>query len=181
MEYKKLMRERRSVRRFEEKPIPHEVIERIVDTARFSPTWKNTQIARFFIVEDRKIIEGLATDPCTYGFSFNAKTILSAQAVCVLAYKKGRSGFDKDGSYSTPKEDRWQNFDCGIYASNFCLAAADEGIGTVILGYFDDKEIRKVMEIPEDMEVGAIIPMGYPKFIPDATPRKEVSDLVTYF
>jgi len=180
MELSQAIKERHSVRRFEEKPIPHEVIEEIVDIARFAPSWKNTQIARYIIVEDREKIAALASDPCTFNFTFNAKTILSAQAVCILTYVKGRSGFERDGSYSSPKGDRWQNFDCGLFAGDFVLAAHERGIGTVILGYFDEEEIRKVIDLPENQGIGCIIPMGYPKFPADATPRKEVSELVSY-
>ena len=180
MQLSQAIKERHSVRRFEEKPIPHEEIEKIVELARFAPSWKNTQIARYIIVEDREKIEALASDACTYGFSFNAKTILSAQAVCVLTYVKNRSGFDRDGSFSTPKEDRWQNFDCGLFAGHFILAAHELGIGTVILGYFDEEEIKKIISIPENQAIGCIIPMGYPKFSQEPTHRKEVSELLTY-
>jgi len=180
MELSQAIKGRHSVRRFEEKPIAHEVIEEIVDLARFAPSWKNTQIARYIIVEDREKIEALASDLCTYGFSYNAKTILSAQAVCILTYVKNRSGFDSDGSFSTPKGDRWESFDCGLFAGDFVLAAHEKGIGTVILGYFDEEEIKKHISVPENQGIGCIIPMGYPKFPAEATPRKEVSELLSF-
>ena len=99
----------------------------------------------------------------------------------LLTVVEGRSGFEKDGSFSTPKEDRWQTFDAGIAAQTFCLAAYEKGIGSVILGYFDDAEIKKVIPIPEGQQVGAIIPIG---FLPEgevaAPPRKDVSALLTF-
>ena len=99
----------------------------------------------------------------------------------LLTIVEGRSGFEKDGSFSTPKEDRWQNFDAGIAAQTFCLAAYEKGLGSVILGYFDDAEVKKVIPIPEGQQVGAIIPIG---FLPEgevaAPPRKDVSALLTF-
>lgn len=175
------IKERRSVRRFADKPVPRELITEIVEIARYAPSWKNTQIARYIVVDDPEKIAALANDKCTYGFEFNIKTIAKAPAVVLLTVVEGRSGFEKDGSFSTPKEDRWQTFDAGIAAQTFCLAAYEKGIGSVILGYFDDAEIKKVIPIPEGQQVGAIIPIG---FLPEgevaAPPRKDVSALLTF-
>ena len=175
------IKERRSVRRFADKPVPRELIAEVVEIARFAPSWKNTQIARYIVVEDPEKIAALASDKCTYGFEYNIKTIAKAPAVVLLTIVEGRSGFEKDGSFSTPKEDRWQNFDAGIAAQTFCLAAYEKGLGSVILGYFDDAEVKKVIPIPEGQQVGAIIPIG---FLPEgevaAPPRKDVSALLTF-
>ena len=99
----------------------------------------------------------------------------------LLTFVENRSGFERDGSFSTPKGDRWQMFDAGIAAQTFCLAAYEKGLGSVILGYFDDEELKKVVDIPEGQQVGAMIPVG---FMPEreiaATPRKDVEALVTF-
>ena len=172
---------RRSVRRFADKPVPRELIEEVVEIARFAPSWKNTQTARYIVVDDKEKIAALANEKCTYGFEFNIKTIAKAPAVVLLTVVEGRSGFEKDGSFSTPKEDRWQTFDAGIAAQTFCLAAYEKGLGSVILGYFDDEEIKKVIPIPEGQQVGAIIPIGYlPEAETAAPPRKDVDALLTF-
>ena len=101
-------------------------------------------------------------------------------AILILTYVTGRSGYDRDGSFSTKKEDRWQMFDAGIAAQTFCLVAHEKGLGTVIQGYFDEEAIRKVVEIPEDQEVAALIPLGYPDIDPEAPPRKDASKLLTF-
>ena len=172
---------RRSVRKFQDKQIPREVIEEIVEVARFAPSWKNTQVVRYIIIDDKDKIAQIANSKCTYGFDYNIKTIAGAAAVAILTYVEGRSGFDKDGSFSTPKGDKWQTFDAGIAAQTFCLAAHEKGVGTVIQGYFDEDELKKVVAIPEGQSVGAITPMGYPLDGEiQAPPRKEVSDLLTF-
>ena len=84
-----------------------ELIAEIVEIARFAPSWKNTQIARYIVVDNPEKIAALASDKCTYGFEYNIKTIAKAPAVVLLTIVEGRSGFEKDGSFSTPKEDRW--------------------------------------------------------------------------
>ena len=98
----------------------------------------------------------------------------------LLTFVEGRSGYDRDGSYSTKKEDQWQMFDAGIAAQTFCLAAHEKGLGTVIMGYFDEEEIKKVVEIPEGQTLAALIPIGYPDIDPDAPPRKDASKLLTF-
>lgn len=172
---------RRSVRSFQDKRIPHELIEEIIETARFAPSWKNTQTARYIVVEDKDKLAALASSECTFGFSYNIKTLANAAAVIILTSVEGRSGFEKDGSFSTPKGDRWQTFDAGIAAQTFCLAAYEKGLGSVILGYFDEAEIRKVIQIPEGQQIAALIPIGYmPEGEQTAPPRKETAELLTF-
>lgn len=175
------IKSRRSVRRFAEKAVPRELIEDVVEAARFAPSWKNTQTARYIVIDDKEKIAALANDKCTFGFDFNIKTIAKAPAVVLLTIVEGRSGFERDGSFSTPKGDRWQTFDAGIAAQTFCLAAYEKGLGSVILGYFDDEEIKKVVEIPQGQQIGAMIPIGFmPENEPEVSPRKEVSELITF-
>ena len=181
MDLIKGIKERRSVRKFQDKKISREVIEEIIETARFAPSWKNTQIVRYIVVDDKEKIAEIASDKCTYGFTYNIKTLAGAAAIVILTYMEGVSGYEKDGSFSTQKGDGWQMFDAGIAAQTFCLAAYEKGIGTVIQGYFDEAEIKKVLEIPENQKIGAVIPMGYPLDGEiKAPPRKDASELVTF-
>ncbi len=181
MDLIKGIKERRSIRKFQDKKIPREVIEEIVETARFAPSWKNTQVVRYYVVDDEKKIAEIASEKCTYGFTYNIKTLAGAAAIAVLTYVEGISGYEKDGSFSTQKGDRWQMFDAGIAAQTFCLAAFEKGVGTVIQGYFDEEEIKKAIGIPENQKIGAVIPMGYPLDVEvKAPPRKEAGELVTF-
>ncbi len=181
MDLVKGIKERRSIRKFQDKPISHELIEEIVEVARFAPSWKNTQIARYIVVEDREVIARLATEDCTLGFAYNIKTMANAPALVLLTYVSKRSGYEKDGSFTTPKGDRWEMFDAGIAAQTFCLAAHEKGLGTVIMGIFDEEKVRKVVDIPEGQILAAIIPMGYPADAEvSAPPRKEPDELLSF-
>lgn len=173
------IKERRSVRKYEDKIIPHEVMEEIVEAASYAPSWKNTQIARYIIVEDREKIEKIAQD-CVLGFEYNTKTMNGAAALVLVTMVEGRSGYEKDGSFSTPKGDRWQMFDAGIASQTFCLAAHTKGVGSVIIGIFDDNKVEEVVSIPEGQQVAAIIAVGYPKFATEAPKRKSVEELISY-
>ena len=81
---------------------------------------------------------------------------------------KGRSGFERDGSFSTDREAGWQYYDCGIACQTLCLAAHDLGLGTVVMGVFDRKGLEAYLQIPEDQELMALIALGYP----DESPRR---------
>ena len=180
MELTTAVKERRSVRKYEERTVPHEVIEEIIEAARYSPSWKNSQIVRYVLVENHELKDKLATGDYSYGFKYNAAALTNAPQVMILAYKRNRSGFDKDGSFSTPKGEFWEAFDCGLAAQTFCLLAHERGIGTVIQGYFDDAKLAELLGLPEDMSVGAVIPMGYRGEENIAPKRKEVEELICY-
>ena len=72
-------------------------------------------------------------------------------------------------------------FDAGIAAQTFCLAAYEKGLGSVVLGYFDEEELKKVIPIPQGQQIAALIPIGYmPEGEVAAPPRKEADALLTF-
>ena len=167
---------RRSIRRFADKPVSHETIEQLVKTASMAPSWKNTQVTRYIA------LEGTAKDElskCTTIWAKNADIINSAAVVIAICAVTGRSGIEKDGSFSTSKGDSWKMFDTGIASEAFCLAAYEAGLGTVILGLYDDNA-PEVIGVPEGQELIALIPVGYPAESPEAPRRKDVSELLSY-
>ena len=169
---------RRSIRKFTDEPVSHEVLEKIVAAAAYAPSWKNTQIARYIAIEDPKLKEKIAND-CTKCFTYNAGTMTSAPMLIAVTVLKNRCGYERDGSFTTSRGASWQMFDAGIASQTFALAAHEYGLGTVIMGIFDD-ELSDVLEIPEDRELVNIICIGYPAESPEAPKRKSVSDLLTY-
>lgn len=171
------IRGRRSIRRFTDAPIPHELLEQIVETASYAPSWKHTQIVRYIAVEGGK---KAALAKCTSIFPGNGKIMENAPMVVAVTIIKGRSGYERDGSFSTPKGDGWQMYDAGAAGEAFCLAAYEQGLGTVIMGLFDEEEAAKLLEIPEDRELVALIPIGYPEEAPAAPKRKAVGELLSY-
>lgn len=168
---------RRSIRKFTEQPVSHELIEKIVAAAAYAPSWKNTQITRYIAVEGEKKNE-LAK--CTSLYAGNGVIMEQAPMVIAVTMIKGRSGYERDGSFSTPKGTGWQMYDAGAASEAFCLAAYEQGLGTVIMGLFDEADAAKVLSLPEDRELVALIPIGYPAETPAAPKRKSVEDLLTF-
>lgn len=178
MKIEECIKSRRSVRKYSEEEISNEVLSEIVDLARFSPSWKNTQVVRYHVVKNPDIKEKIAQN-CVLGFEFNAKTIVRCKALVIVSVVTKISGYEKDGSYSTSQEDRWEMFDAGIANQTFCLAAHSKGIGSVILGVFDENKIRQYISLPENERVTNLIALGYPlEPAKSGPPRKEVSELL---
>jgi nitroreductase len=92
----------------------------------------------------------------------------------------GRSGYERDGSFSTGKEDRWEVFDAGIATQTLCLAAYNEGLGTVIMGYFDEREVSKVVNLPEGQKLAAMVAIGIADENPEMPRRKSMDELLRY-
>lgn len=170
---------RRSIRKFEDRPVRHDLIEDLVETASYAPTWKNTQTTRYIAITDPALKDRIA-DECVLGFTSNANVIKGAPVLIVTTIVHGRSGYERDGSFTTSKEDRWEVFDAGICAQTFCLAAHDAGLGTVIMGIFDEAAVASVLDIPEGQIVSSMIALGYPAIAPDAPKRKPVQDLLSF-
>ena len=178
MEALECIKTRRSVRKFTDQPVTREELEQVVAAAAYAPSWKNTQVARYIVVTDKEKKQRLADD-CMMDFAFNQKTASGAPATVVLTMITGRSGYERDGSFSTSQGTHWQSFDAGVAAQTFCLAAHALGLGTVIMGVFDEDKVKQVVTIPEGQKVVALIEIGHPAEEPMCPKRKDVETLLT--
>ena len=167
---------RRSVRAYADRPVTRKTLDRVLSAALMAPSWKNTQTAGYLVIQTPEMKEKLMECLPAY----NARTVSTAPVVVVMTTRKSRCGYERDGSYSTKKGDRWEMFDAGIAAMTFSLAAYDKGVGSCIMGVFDDAKVAETIGLEAGKTVAALIPIGFPKFTPDATPRKETAELITY-
>ncbi|WP_105326013.1 nitroreductase family protein [Acidaminococcus provencensis] len=170
---------RRSVRQFTDQPVSHEELEQIIQLAAYAPSWKNTQTSRFIAVYDRAKLTQLAEE-CILGFKGNYNTILHAPCLVVLTTVDGRSGYERDGSFTTSKGTHWQSFDAGISAQTLCLAAHQLGLGTVVMGIYDEAKVAQVVGVPEGQSVSALIALGHPAAVPAMPKRKALDTLLSY-
>ena len=171
------IRTRRSIRKFKAAPVDHSLLESLISDTSYSPSWKNSQITRFIAIEDSSILDSIVQD---YTPSFNSDIIKQVPVLLAVTFVKGRSGFERDGSFSTKKGDRWQMFDVGVACQTFCLAAHNAGLGTVIMEIWDEDGITKLLKLPDDQELAALIAVGWPDVDPDVPMRKSVDELLTY-
>lgn len=178
MDFLECVSGRRSIRKFKSEPIGDELIKKIVSVASYAPSWKNTQTTRYIVVENKELLKYFA-DHCTAGFEHNGKIIRGAAAVIIVTTIANRSGYERDGSFTTQKGTHWESFDAGIATQTLCLAAHNEGLGSVILGIYDEIKILERVKVPEDQKISALVAIGFPDVYPEMPKRKTTDDLLS--
>ena len=174
MDLLKIIKERRSIRRFMDKPISDDIIDRLLESIQWAPSWANTQCWEIILVKNNGQKESL--QKCLGKGNPASKGLLEAPVVFAFCAKRAVSGFYK-GEVTTNKGD-WYMFDIGLSVQNFCITAYALGLGTVIVGLFDADEAEKVLSIPSGYSIVAIVPTGYPARETKAPPRKDVKDFL---
>ena len=167
-----IIKGRRSIRRFQDKPIPEKDLQEILEAVQWSPSWANTQCWEIVVVKNREMKERLnealsVTNPAKKGLP-------DAPVVLALCGKVRSSGYYK-GEASTKLGD-WYMFDLGIATQSVCLAAHNLGLGTVIVGSLDHDKAKEVLGVGEGYELVALIPVGYPAKDSAAPKRREVRE-----
>jgi len=165
---------RRSIRKYKPDPVPEETLRTVMEAIRWAPSWANTQCWEVIVVKDSKVKSELSTALRETNPALLSMT--EAPLILILCGKKGISGYSK-GQPRTVKGD-WLMFDTGLAMQNLCLAAYALGLGTVIIGSFDHKKVEEITGVPQNLEVVAMTPLGYP--IPQAfsPKRKDISEFV---
>ncbi|MBW1730316.1 MAG: nitroreductase family protein [Deltaproteobacteria bacterium] len=175
-ELMEIIKGRRSIRRFQEKEVPEESLNKILEAVQWAPSWANTQCWEIIVVKDPQNKERLqGTLPKTNPAS---KAMVEAPVVLVVCGKLQSSGYYK--GQVTTKHGDWFMFDLGIATQNICLVAHAQGLGTVIIGLFDHNKAKEVVALPEGYEVVAMVPVGYPAKESSAPRRREISEFTHY-
>ncbi len=174
MDLMEAIKGRRSIRKYKAEPVSEEVLQNLMEAVRWSPSWANSQCWEVILVRDPSMKSELAnTLPST---NPARSSMTEAPLVVVLCGKKGISGFKK-GEAATVKGD-WLMFDTGIAMQTLCLAAHALGLGTVIVGLFDHNKAEEILGLPQNVEVVAMTPLGYPEAQGTAPKRKKISEFV---
>jgi len=177
MKFLDLVKARQSVREYLSKEVEREKIERCLEAARLAPSANNSQPWSFIVVEDPRLKDAVARNTFDKLISFNR---FSLQApVLILIISERPSFFSRIGS--AIKDKQFSLIDIGITAEHFCLQATEEGLGTCMLGWFNEKGVKKLFNIPLSKRVELIITMGYPmsdKIQPKE--RKEIDQIRSY-
>ncbi len=167
---------RRSIRKYKPDLVPEEALQTVMEAVRWAPSWANTQCWEVIVVKDPKVKSELSTALPKGNPALSSMT--EAPLVLVLCGKKGISGYYK-GQPVTEKGD-WLMFDTGLAMENLCLAARTLGLGTVVIGMFDHRKAAEILGVPQNVEVVAMTPLGYPASEGPAPRRKEIAEFVHY-
>jgi nitroreductase len=157
MKFSELMLARRSVRKYQAKAVEAEKLRALIESVRMAPSASNTQPWKLILVDDPEIKEQVAKATFSKAFSFNQFT-MEAPVIAVLAVEKHSVLTQVVGWL---KKRPFYLVDIGIAAAQFCLQATDLGLGTCMLGWFDEAEVKKILQIPRAMRVALLITVGY--------------------
>lgn len=179
MDVTECIKNRRSIRKFKNEPLSDEIFMQLAAAASCAPSWKNSQTTRYIVISDAALKRRLAKT-CVLDFEYNKKTILNAPALVLVTTVANRSGYERDGSFSTGKGTHWESFDAGIATQTFCLAAHSMGLGTVVLGIFDHEKVIETAGVPEGQKVSAMVAIGCPDEMPPMPKRKCAEELLSF-
>jgi nitroreductase len=165
MEFYELIKKRRSTRGFEPREIPAEVLNRVLDAARVAPSACNLQPWHFLVLKEKAAREKLK-EAYSRDWFWSAPVIIVG---CVDMEKAWRRG-----------EVSYGEVDLAIAMDHLILAAVNEGLGTCWVGAFDEAKARAVLQIPENMKIVAMTPLGYPMKVNGTDKRKPLEEIVHY-
>lgn len=152
-----LIKTRQSDRKYLDKPVEKEKIERCLEAARLAPSASNSQPWEFIVVQEPNMKEKVAHATYSNLISFN-RFVPSAPVVVVLNSWRPGLSINLGGIL---KNRQFNLIDAGIVAEHFCLQATEEGLGTCMLGWFDTRKIMKLLDIKAPKKPTLIITLGY--------------------
>ncbi len=154
------VKNRRSVRKFLDKPIPEDVIEDLKDALIWAPSAGNLQARKFFFVfSDEKKSELVQ-------YALKQKYVAEAPLTIVACTDSGIMQH-----YGSRGVDLYTKQDVSASVMGMMLVAHEAGLGSVWVGAFEDDKVSKVLALPENLTPVAIVPVGYPAEVPHAPPR----------
>ncbi|MBR5343591.1 MAG: nitroreductase family protein [Oscillospiraceae bacterium] len=169
MEFKQLVRERYSCKKYSECPVEEEKLRAILEAGRLAPTAKNLQEQHIYVARSAEALSSIdAATPCRYG----------AGTVLVVAY-------DKENVFTYPggKRDSGAE-DAAIVATHMILAAANEGVDSCWINFFDPEKLAKALGLPEREEILMLMDLGYAAPgagpLPNHSNRKALEETVSF-
>ena len=171
-----LVKHRQSDRAYLDKPVETEKLNRILETARLSPSACNSQPWKFIVVTDPEKRNLVADATASKLLSMNHFT---KQAPVQLIILEDSANFTSSvGGWATNKH--YPHIDLGIAAAHITLAATEEGLGSCIIGWCDEKKIRKALDIPKNKRVMLVILLGYSAQTLREKKRKTKEEIISY-
>jgi nitroreductase len=171
-----LILRRQSDRKYSDKPIEAEKLERIIEAGRMAPSACNAQPWKFVVITDPSLRQKVSEATIEKLSGMN-KFTSQAQVIIVIVREKPNLS-SKIGGNINNKD--YSHNDIGIASANICLQAEAEGIGSCIIGWFDEKPIRNILSIPASKRIELIISLGYSLSEYRQKKRKPKEDTVSY-
>jgi nitroreductase len=158
MNFQELIKYRQSVRKYQNNPVENEKIEQLIEAFRLSPSACNSQPWKLIVVNNPDLKNEIAKATFSKLVAFN-RFAVEAPIIVVLVIEKSNLIAKIGGNI---KNMEYPQIDIGIAAAHFCLQAAELELGTCMIGWFNEKKIKELLDIPKNKRIGLIITLGYP-------------------
>jgi nitroreductase len=162
----KAIQSRRSVRAYDSREVEEDKLTRVLESGRLSPSAGNRQERRFIVVKDSKTRKMLSEAARNQAFVAEAPVVIAA---CSVETEYVMSC----GQLAYP-------IDTAIAVDHMTLAAVAEGLGTCWIGAFDEKKVKEILNVPYNVRVVSLLPLGYPSVIQRPSPRKSLDEIVMW-
>lgn len=171
-----LITSRQSDRKFSDKPVEKEKLDRIIEAGRMAPSACNAQPWKFIVVTDPDLVAKVAEAASAPLLGMN--TFVAQAPVQIVIVREKPNLTSKIGASIKDKD--YSLIDIGIASENICLQAKAEGIGSCMLGWFDESSVKKILDVPKAKRVELIISIGYSLSTQREKRRKPVEETVSY-
>ena len=172
-----VIKERSSVRDYSSKPVEKEKLDIILESGRLAPSATNSQPWHFYVVKNKEKIKALA-GKMPFGSQVVINSFIAKAPVVIVATAGPIDLFHKAMSYIVNK--KWYYMDVAISLEHMVLTSWSLGIGSCWIGWFDEKQVKNIVNIPKNQEVIAMLTLGYPAkgYKPHKKTRKSIKDIV---
>jgi len=179
MEFMELVEKRISVRKYSSEPVPRELIDQCLEAARLAPSACNSQPWSFIVIDDEKTKNEIVKKTMAGIYSSN-KFVMTAP-VLIAAITEHSTYIARMGGML--RNVKYNLIDIGIACEHLVLQAAELGLGTCWLGWFDENILKKILKLPKSTKVDILISLGYPDkdLPPKKRIRKPLEEMRRYF
>ncbi|RKY64962.1 MAG: nitroreductase [Candidatus Latescibacterota bacterium] len=160
------IRSRRSIRSYQDRPVEQEKLDLVLEAGRLAPSASNLQEWKFIVVRDKETRKRLAQ-------AAHGQRFVGEAAAVIVACATVTDHMMPCGQLSYP-------IDLAIALDHMTLKAVEEGLGTCWIGAFSEDEVKEILGIPKQIRVVALLPIGYPQYVPSPTPRKSKEEVYWY-
>lgn len=174
MTLREIIEKRQSNRKYKPDIISREQIMQCITAAHLAPSACNAQAWKFIIVDEPSLRQQVAEAANDMGMN----KFVAQAPVIIVAVMESANATSKIGS--TIKRKDYTNIDMGIAVENICLQATELGLGSCIIGWFNERQVKKLLGIPFTKRVPLLITLGYPDDQPRARNRKKLESIYSF-
>ncbi|OGW38493.1 MAG: nitroreductase [Nitrospirae bacterium RBG_13_39_12] len=169
MDILKSVKDRRSIREFQKKKIPEEIVDKLIDSLIWAPSAGNLQARKFYFVKDERTKKKIAAVALNQNFISEAPLVIVGCTDSRISSKYGERGIYL---YSIQ--------DVAVSIMGMMLVAHENGLGSTWVGAFHEDEVFKILSMPDFLRPVAIVPVGYPLKVSYPPPRVSKKEAVEF-